>query len=55
VRAIDNIYQANLKDCYISTLERFEVKAKLVAPILKDNQLLGFIITVQNRVLGSSH
>ena len=44
VRAIDNIYQADLKDCHISTLERLEVKAKLVAPILKDNHLLGLLI-----------
>lgn len=47
VRAIDNIYQAGLKDCHISTLERLEVKAKLVAPILKDNQLLGLLIAHQ--------
>lgn len=44
VRAIDNIYQAELTDCHIKTLERFEVKANLVAPILKDNQLLGLLI-----------
>ena len=47
VRAIDNIYQAGLKDCHINTLERLEVKAKLVAPILKDNQLLGLLIAHQ--------
>jgi twitching motility protein PilJ len=44
VRAIDNIYQAELTECHIKTLERFEVKANLVAPILKDNQLLGLLI-----------
>ncbi len=44
VRAIDNIYQAGLTQCHIKTLERFEVKANLVAPILKDNQLLGLLI-----------
>jgi len=47
VRAIDNIYQANLLNYHISTLERFEVKANLVAPILKDNQLLGLLIAHQ--------
>lgn len=47
VRAIDNIYQAGLTDCHIRTLERFEVKANLVAPILKDNQLLGLLIAHQ--------
>jgi methyl-accepting chemotaxis protein PixJ len=44
VRAIDNIHQAGLTDCHIKTLERFDVKANLVAPILKDNQLLGLLI-----------
>lgn len=44
VRAINNIYQADLPGCYIETLERFEVKANLVAPILKHNQLLGLLI-----------
>lgn len=44
VRAIDNIYEAGLTDCHIKTLEQFEVKANLVAPILKDNQLLGLLI-----------
>ncbi len=47
VRAIDNIYQAGLADCYIRLLERFEVKANLVAPILRDNRLLGLMITHQ--------
>lgn len=44
VRAINDIYQAGLTECHIKTLERFEVKANLVAPILKDNQLLGLLI-----------
>ena len=33
-RAIANIYQADLTDCHIQMLERFEVKANLVVPIL---------------------
>ena len=44
VRAIDNIYEAGLTNCHIGTLERFDVKANLVAPILKDNHLLGLLI-----------
>lgn len=47
VRAIDNIYQAELTDCHIRLLERFEVKANLIAPIQTDNQLLGLLITHQ--------
>ncbi|MCC5640560.1 GAF domain-containing protein [Nostoc sp. CHAB 5844] len=44
VRAINNIYQANLTDCHIGLLERFGVKANLVVPILKNNQLFGLLI-----------
>lgn len=33
-RAIANIYEAGLTDCHICLLERFEVKANLVVPIL---------------------
>jgi twitching motility protein PilJ len=47
VRVIDNIYQAGLTDCYLRFLERFEVKAHLVAPILRDNRLLGLMIAHQ--------
>ncbi|MBU7581494.1 MAG: GAF domain-containing protein [Nostoc sp. TH1S01] len=44
VRAINNIYQADLTDCHIGLLERFGIKANLVAPILKNNQLFGLLI-----------
>ncbi|MGF1481564.1 MAG: GAF domain-containing protein [Cyanophyceae cyanobacterium] len=45
VRAIDDIYQEpGLSECYIRTVEQFAVKAQLVAPILKNNQLLGLMM-----------
>ncbi|PSO69988.1 MAG: GAF domain-containing protein [Cyanobacteria bacterium QH_8_48_120] len=48
VRAIDNIHQEpGLTDCHIRTLEQFAVKANLVAPIVKNNQLLGLLIAHQ--------
>ena len=47
VCAIDNIYKAGLTDCYIGLLERFAVKASLIAPIMKDNQLFGLLIVHQ--------
>jgi methyl-accepting chemotaxis protein PixJ len=47
VRAINDIYQANLTQCHIQLLERFEVKANLVAPILIRDQLLGLLIAHQ--------
>jgi methyl-accepting chemotaxis protein PixJ len=47
VRAIDNIYEANLGDCHVGLLERFSVKANLVAPIIRNNQLFGLLIAHQ--------
>jgi GAF domain-containing protein len=47
VHALNDIYQANLTDCYIGLLERFAVKANLVAPIIRDNQLYGLLIAHQ--------
>ncbi|MDZ7958891.1 MAG: GAF domain-containing protein [Aulosira sp. DedQUE10] len=44
VQAINNIYAAGLTKCHISQLEPFAVKANLVAPILKDDQLFGLLI-----------
>jgi methyl-accepting chemotaxis protein PixJ len=47
VVAITNIYEAGLGDCHINLLESFAVKANLVAPILKDEQLFGLLIAHQ--------
>ncbi|MEL6502211.1 MAG: methyl-accepting chemotaxis protein, partial [Cyanobacteria bacterium J06623_1] len=47
VRAIANIYDdAGLKkaDCYVQMLEKFAVKANLVAPILIQDNLMGLLI-----------
>ncbi|ARV62408.1 chemotaxis protein [Nostocales cyanobacterium HT-58-2] len=47
VRAISNIYQdSNLSNaaCYIKMLEKFAVKANLVAPIITEGQLVGLMI-----------
>ena len=44
VRATDDIYQANLTDCHLAQLEPFAVQANLVAPILKQGQLIGLLI-----------
>jgi PAS domain S-box-containing protein len=53
-RAIANIYHAGLTDCHIQLLERFEVKANLVVPILievneenKNSSLWGLLIAHQ--------
>ncbi|MEH2118891.1 GAF domain-containing protein [Nostoc sp.] len=47
VVAINNIYESDLADCHISLLESFSVKANLVAPIIKDEQLFGLLIAHQ--------
>ncbi|MBF2000555.1 MAG: GAF domain-containing protein [Synechococcales cyanobacterium M58_A2018_015] len=45
VRAINDIYQEpGLSDCHIRTLEQYEVKANLIAPIRKDDQLYGLLM-----------
>jgi len=47
VRAINNIYQDPILSnagCYITMLEKFAVKAILVAPIISSEQLIGLII-----------
>jgi PAS domain S-box-containing protein len=46
-RAIDNIYQAGLTACHVQLLERFDVKANLVAPILVRDKLWGLLIAHQ--------
>ncbi|NEO28900.1 MAG: GAF domain-containing protein [Symploca sp. SIO3C6] len=48
VRAINNIRnEPGLTDCHIRTLEQYEVKANLVAPLRQDNQLIGLLIAHQ--------
>ncbi len=47
VSAIDNIYNSGLNDCYIGLLERFAVKANIVAPILQNEKLYGLLIAHQ--------
>lgn len=47
VRAITNIYEAGLAECHIKQLEKFEVQANLVAPILANEKLYGLLIAHQ--------
>ncbi|BAY31849.1 two-component hybrid sensor and regulator [Nostoc carneum NIES-2107] len=46
-RAIHDIYQAGLTDCHLQLLERYEVKANLVVPILVKDSLWGLLIAHQ--------
>ncbi len=48
IRAIDDIYQEpGLTDCHIRLLEQYRVRANLVVPIRKDEQLVGLLIAHQ--------
>ena len=47
IRATDNIYEAGLNPCYVNQLERLEVKANLVAPIINEGKLLGLLVAHQ--------
>jgi GAF domain-containing protein len=45
VRAIDNIFEAGMSECYVETLNNIGVKSNLVAPIVFDNSiLLGLLV-----------
>lgn len=46
--AISNIFEEpGLTDCYVQLLEHYQVKANLVVPIHKDNELMGLLIAHQ--------
>jgi methyl-accepting chemotaxis protein PixJ len=48
VRAINNIREEpGLTDCHIRTLEKYAVKANLVAPLRKEGELMGLLIAHQ--------
>jgi PAS domain S-box-containing protein len=44
VKAIGNIYSAQLPECYINLLAQFDVKAHLVVPIVQGDTLWGLLI-----------
>ena len=47
VRALNNIYEAGMTQCYIDQLEVLAVKANLVAPVLHEGKLLGIMVAHQ--------
>ena len=47
VRAIDNIYEVAMSQCYVEQLETLQVKANLVTPILNQGQLFGLLVAHQ--------
>ncbi|MBE8969432.1 GAF domain-containing protein [Nostocales cyanobacterium LEGE 12452] len=43
VNAIADIYQAKFPGCYVQILEKFQVRANMVAPLLKKGELWGLL------------
>ncbi|MDJ0594756.1 MAG: GAF domain-containing protein [Pleurocapsa sp. MO_226.B13] len=46
-RAWNNIYEAGMSKCYIEQLERLEVKANLIVPIVSEGKLFGLLVIHQ--------
>lgn len=44
IRAIEDIYNADLTECHIRLLEQFQVRANLVVPLLYGDKLWGLLI-----------
>jgi len=44
IRVVEDIYNADLHQCYVKMLERFQVRANLMVPILQKDQLWGLLI-----------
>ncbi|NJM99669.1 MAG: GAF domain-containing protein [Phormidesmis sp. RL_2_1] len=43
IQAVADIYQAGLSDCHIRVLEQFQVRANLIVPVLKGDELWGLL------------
>lgn len=46
-RAWDNIYDAGMSQCHVEQLEKFEVKANLIVPIIIEGKLFGLLVAQQ--------
>ena len=45
---VDDIYDQKFPDCYIKSLERYQAKAYIIAPIFQDEKLWGLLGVYQN-------
>lgn len=43
VQAVADIYDAGLSDCHIKVLSQFKIRANLIVPVLKGNELWGLL------------
>lgn len=47
IQRVADIYQAGLTDCHVAMLERFQIRANLVVPILQGENLWGLLVLNQ--------
>jgi methyl-accepting chemotaxis protein PixJ len=47
VRALNNIYEAGMSQCYVEQLEQLEVKANLIVPLMVEGKLFGLLVSHQ--------
>jgi two-component system NtrC family sensor kinase len=47
IRAINDIHDAQLSPCHVELLQRFQVRANLVVPIMQEDKLWGLLIAHQ--------
>jgi signal transduction histidine kinase len=48
VRGVEDIYAKNFPDCYLETLEQYQCRAYMTAPIYHSGQLWGLLTVYQN-------
>jgi methyl-accepting chemotaxis protein PixJ len=46
--AVDDIYAKNFPECYINSLEKYQAKAYLIAPVFQGDKLWGLVGVYQN-------
>jgi PAS domain S-box-containing protein len=47
IQVVENIHEAGLTDCHVQMLERFQIQANLVVPILQGDRLWGLLVLNQ--------
>ncbi len=47
--AVDDIYSKGFPDCYVQSLEKYQAKAYLIAPIFQEEKLWGLLGAYQNK------
>lgn len=47
-RAVSDIYDAGFSPCYVEMLERYQARAYVIVPILRDQKLWGLLAAYQN-------